>query len=315
MSAKANYFKIGLFTISAVIIIVVAVIILSAGALSGKSFIMETYIKESVQGLEVGSPVKLLGVKIGQVNEITFVDKAYPTEHRYILVRVATQPDDDGNVNIKKISDMLKKEIREGLRVRLASQGLTGTAYLEADYLDPEKNPPLEIDWQPAYLYVPSAPSVMTKITDSAENVLEKLERMKLDELTRDLDKLIKSMTKVLEDDLSPTLQTINKTSREMSESVTELSKSMQKAMKDEVTPMLENARVASGGLPETVARINRTISRIDALIDSRQGSIDETLANIQRVTEDLNELVRDAKQYPSNILFGEPPPRLAPEK
>ena len=40
-----------------------------------------------------------------------------------------------------------KSELDRGFRVRLASQGLTGVAYLEADYLDPERNPPLEIDW------------------------------------------------------------------------------------------------------------------------------------------------------------------------
>jgi hypothetical protein len=34
---------------------------------------------------------------------------------------------------------------------------LTGTAYLEADYLDPVRNPFLEIDWQLRFLYVPSA--------------------------------------------------------------------------------------------------------------------------------------------------------------
>ena len=36
-----------------------------------------------------------------------------------------------------------------GFRIRLAPQGVTGVAYFEADYLDPARNPPLEIDWQP----------------------------------------------------------------------------------------------------------------------------------------------------------------------
>ena len=32
-------------------------------------------------------------------------------------------------------------EIDKGLRVRLAPQGITGTSYLEIDYVDPKANP------------------------------------------------------------------------------------------------------------------------------------------------------------------------------
>ena len=45
--------------------------------------------------------------------------------------------------------------ITKGLRVRLASQGITGAAFLEADYIDPEKFPPMEIIWEPKTYYVP----------------------------------------------------------------------------------------------------------------------------------------------------------------
>src|SRR5438477_10217476 len=80
MSAQAHYFKIGLFMLSGITLVVLAVIILGAGALFKKKFMMETYFDESVQGLSVGAPLKYRGVTIGRVEHIGFVRNEYKTE-------------------------------------------------------------------------------------------------------------------------------------------------------------------------------------------------------------------------------------------
>ena len=61
MSAKANFFKIGLFTIGATIALIVLLVILGSGRLFQSKVLMETYVNESVQGLEVGAPVDVEG--------------------------------------------------------------------------------------------------------------------------------------------------------------------------------------------------------------------------------------------------------------
>ena len=38
---------------------------------------METYIEESVQGLDIGSPMKFRGVLVGKVEEITLTSAVY----------------------------------------------------------------------------------------------------------------------------------------------------------------------------------------------------------------------------------------------
>ena len=48
-------------------------------------------------------------------------------------------------------------EIEKGLRIRIAPQGITGTNYLEIDYVDPKANPELPISWEPDHVYIPSA--------------------------------------------------------------------------------------------------------------------------------------------------------------
>ena len=208
MSAKANYFKIGIFVISAVIIAIVAIIILGVGTVFQKKLMMETYIEGSVQGLDVGSPVKFRGVKIGSVEEITFVYQEYeldPTSEeyirygQYILVKVALEPMRD--ITEEERRQFMKKMIERGLRVRLASQGITGAAYLEADYLDDsEKHPPLEITWKPKTYYIPSVPSTITQFTESIDKILSKLEQINIDGITSGIEETLKDMTKTLED-------------------------------------------------------------------------------------------------------------------
>ena len=52
--------------------------------------------------------------------------------------------------------------------MRLAPQGITGTSYLEIDYVDPPP-PLLPIDWKPDNIYIPSAPSTVTTFVNAAE--------------------------------------------------------------------------------------------------------------------------------------------------
>src|SRR5689334_24962763 len=90
---KFSYFKIGIFVISAVILGVLGVVVLGAGAIFQKKNIAETYIDESVQGLDVGSPVKFRGVPVGRVEDISLTSAAYRTRLEYVLVRMSVSSD------------------------------------------------------------------------------------------------------------------------------------------------------------------------------------------------------------------------------
>jgi ABC-type transporter Mla subunit MlaD len=78
-STRANYVKIGVFVSLAVTIAIIIAIVLGAGAFNKAENLMETYIEESVQGLDVGSAVKFRGIPIGKIKEISFVWPTYDT--------------------------------------------------------------------------------------------------------------------------------------------------------------------------------------------------------------------------------------------
>ena len=85
---KFSYFKIGIFVISAVVIGIIGVVVLGVGTIFQKKSIVETYIDESVQGLDVGSPLKFRGVPVGRVEQISLTSAEYATRREYVVVRM-----------------------------------------------------------------------------------------------------------------------------------------------------------------------------------------------------------------------------------
>src|SRR5262249_4921654 len=137
---SARYFKIGLFVIAAIVLAVIGVVVLGGGVFFEKTNLIETYIDESVQGLDVGSPMRFRGVLVGKGEQIPLTSPEYKPRRRYVLVRAGISSDIFQFPLSDPASPVFLTEIERGLRVRLAPQGLTGTAYLEADYLDPTQN-------------------------------------------------------------------------------------------------------------------------------------------------------------------------------
>ena len=185
MSAKANYHKIGVFIVLGLVTLIIAIVVLSGGKWFKKVVYWESYFDESVQGLTVGSPIKYRGVQVGTVDAIGFVGDVYGAElgkedllryGRYILVR-GSAADLTPHFTEEEKEAERGGRISAGLRVRLASQGVTGVVYLEADYLDPQQYPALEVPWKPQAAYLSSAPSTVSVLGAALHTIARDLEK------------------------------------------------------------------------------------------------------------------------------------------
>lgn len=198
---EINYFKIGSFVLFGLVLLVGGIIIFASGKFFQKTVTMETYFNETVQGLSVGSPVKYRGLQIGYISKIEFLNQMYPdatanqekVDSRYVYVEMAITSDLFTEASLQKISAFLNTDIQQGLRAKLALQGLTGNAYLEMDFVDPKTNPPLHISWAPKNLYVPSTPSTLTQFGENLSNILDKLKQVDLDRVFNNFQDLMGS--------------------------------------------------------------------------------------------------------------------------
>lgn len=197
---KANYFKVGVFVMLATALIVVAVVILGAGMFEEEGMYFETYFDTAVSGLSRGSPVQLQGVEIGQVESVEFASTVYDMpdaswaeigDTRIVRVVFSVPRRLAREVTDEEMRDERRDEIRVGLRLRLESNLITGQAYLQGTYVDPDRFPVPEVPWEPEFYFVPSAPSEFTTMKDSVDKILDELERLDVQKLFDHVDDLI----------------------------------------------------------------------------------------------------------------------------
>jgi hypothetical protein len=82
------------------------------------------------------------------------------------------------------ITAMLRRQVSLGLRFKLSYQGITGLSFIEADYVDPQRNPELQVPWIPKNNYISSSPSLFTSFTQALESVFLRLEKIQFEELS-----------------------------------------------------------------------------------------------------------------------------------
>lgn len=215
---KTNYFNIGLFVLIGITLFVLAIIALNASNWFKQPFFIETYFNESISGLEVGSPVKYRGVTIGKVAKIGFAKDIYDDDasrfdkvDQYIYVKMAIAVDESHHLANHVIVKTLQQAVAHGLRVKITSQGFTGSAYLDLDYFNPKHNPSLKIDWVPEYYYIPSVASTFTQISDRIEKVFRELNTIDFTSLFTNFNALVKD-TDTVAKSLPNTINLVNQT-------------------------------------------------------------------------------------------------------
>ena len=349
MALKANYFKLGLFVIGGIVAGVLVLVIIGSGRWFERKVIIETYFKESVQGLDLGSKLKYRGVTIGEVTRITFTYTKYQQDlpitqrERYVMVEAQVQPRLLGGraaAGDMTNPENAQMEVDKGLRLRLAQQGITGLAYLEMDYVEPAP-PVLPINWVPENVYIPSAPSTVTAIVNAAQDIMEKLHRLDFEATVARIDKLLDTTNeriasvdvKKLQQRADVTLAKLESTldqlqakklSDEASALLTELRQSNAELKKTLANPALQKIPedtaaamqrvkelVSDPKLQRTITSLDRIMGRFDRIFGSTDRDLATSIENLRQITDNLRDLTEETKRYPASVIFGGPPAPL----
>jgi phospholipid/cholesterol/gamma-HCH transport system substrate-binding protein/paraquat-inducible protein B len=300
--------------------------------------------------------VEFRGVKIGVVEKISFIGDEYdgfgPSsgisryEH-YVIVLCSVPRENLPGVSYEQRVSYLESMVSRGLRIRLTSNILTGQAYLQADFLDPDRFQTLDIGWQPEHLYIPSAPSELLTLKDSVDKVLYRLQEIDVDKLVTAVESVLVSLdtaianakvgdiSKEARELLAETRKQIQKLNAEkLSLAAQQTLTSVDRAVVDANVPALSqeiqslivevrqtNANLQKllaspepitgpSNLPEMISRLNKTLYRIDKLISTEKPQIEVMLANFKEISDNLKRLTENLKQHPSDLLFSKPPPQ-----
>ena len=311
MSTPTNNFKIGAF-------VLLAIALLTAGLFSfgirhrfePKSK-FETYVTEDVEGLSVGSAVKLRGVPVGKVTGINFTWNAYPDEGQgYVVVEFEIKDSVSPLPKSPQRDERLQAEIRKGLRARIKGQGITGISIVSLEYLDPSENPPLEVKWVPNTHYIPSAPAQFSQVINSIEKSLRNFEKLDFELINRTLRQSLDAMSSVLRQleqlqiavigtNVNGLVTELRSTNGKLKDFLDETRGTVKKMQLDELA---RQADTLLRELADVSARFDSTLQSLDT------APIQQTIQNARQATDRLNAVLHDLKQYPSGFLFGQPP-------
>ena len=294
-NSNPNYFRLGLFVLAAIGVLVAVVLIFGSGQLFKKSFVIETYIKQSVTGLDTGASVRFRGVKIGQVTLIglsgDIYEKDIPFQEReqYVVVRMQILGE---TVN----EDLIQEFVKNNLRAQVKSQGITGVNYIEFNFT-PNANtyPPLPYDWKPAYPTIPSLPNQADQIIGGIQKLIDGMNQLNIDGTQKKFDALLNNLNLVMggngkdNDGIIQSVKDLNVL----------LARIAKVTDKDELNVLMRELVGAMVSLRQTITSI--------------QGDSAITIENLKQTSEQLNELTRIASQSPASLIWSEPPPRITP--
>ncbi|BEI33913.1 MlaD family protein [Polynucleobacter sp. HIN5] len=291
--SNPNYFRLGLFVFAGFAAILALVLVFGTGQLFKKTTMAETYIEQSITGLDVGAPVRFRGVKVGQVTFIGLSGSLYesnepfPKRKEYVVVRMQI----DGDENELLGPD---KKLPKDLRARVKSQGITGVNYVELDYVrDMNNYKALPYNWKPEYLVIDSLPSQTDIFFSGIRKVLDNLGEMNLAETQKKFDVLLTNLNTIIGGD--------GKDNAGIAKSVERLNILLGRI--DEVANKTELELLMREVIATTVI-LRQTLS-------SMQGDTITSIDNLKQITDQLNDFAKVASRYPSSMVWGEPPPRI----
>ncbi len=312
MSSKATFLRVGVLMLAGLAAIIGLMLFFSRDQVrDGRKF--ESYFQDSVEGLDVGAPVKFRGVSLGHVTQIGLVSVLYPTEVpvqpksvasqqslQLVVVRYTIDPAKSGTVpDPSRYSEL-------GLRARVASQGITGISYIELDFVNAALFPVASVAWTPRDDVVPSMPSTITQVQDAGQAVLAKLQAL-------DLQTLIETAQLVM-DDLDGQILAADVPG--LSDELKATSASIRQLIDGKPTQeLLSSAHEDVAKLAKLIEQLQRTATRADDGLADLQQRLDPLLRDAANFTANLRETSQSLRSDPAALLLGGPPPRGTPAR
>jgi paraquat-inducible protein B len=227
----------------------------------------------SVRGLSEDAPVELKGIKFGEVTDIK-AEFDLDTLTPRILVYIVTDPEvfvDTGTAR-EPIDKQIEALVAKGLRAQLQTGSLlTGQLFVDLDF-HPDA-PPAKVNYDREYPEIPTLPATMEMITASVNQLLNKLEKLPLEEIGNSLKNTVQGAERLVN-------------SKELHQSIVELNAT------------LKNTRKISADFDTTITpELYSALSQMNNALQQSQKTLAEVGNTVNQNSPLYRELVRAMKE------------------
>ena len=330
MSKPVNPYTIGAFLVGSLTLLIAAILIFGGGQLLKKKSEFVIYFDGALNGLNVGAPVKLQGVQIGAVKEISLeLDKKASRISKPVVIEIDPEAvlDSGGHpfqavATLKQRRENAKQLIDMGLKAQLQTQSLlTGLLYIEVNFF--RDKPVILTGFN--YKDLPELPSVPTtadQLKNTADELLTKFRQLPIEDIVKDLAATLKEVRDIAtSDDLKKDRAALSKTLAETEKLIADLNHNLTPLlinMNGTVTDTRSMVQMFTREIRPVLASTEKTLSTATGVLQESQhalGSVEaiaapdaplwqslEALRNAAQSTKNLTDYL---ERHPDSIIYG----------
>jgi paraquat-inducible protein B len=338
MSKEVNRIAIGGFVVGAIGLAILAILVFGSGRFFQQKTIQVLFFEGSVKGLNIGAPVKFRGVDIGLVNNIKLAInpadlKLYVpvyveifTDSLSVLEEANLEKGFKGNAGMDKLVNEL------GLRGQLQMQSfVTGQLFINYDFY-PE-TPVRKVGLEKKIYEVPTIPTTLQMLTDTAEKILSDLRKVNFREIVDNIAQTAEGVNELVNsDDMRETVANFNSAIQDIQKlarntdvlvatingKVDTVADSFSSAMQDTrklVNNIDSKVNTSASDIKDTLTAVQSSFARAESLLAEAQKLIAQnsklrreitmTLESLSDASRSMEELTDYLERHPDSIIRG----------
>ena len=334
MSKQVSPALIGSFFLAALGLVIIAIFMFGGDSFFKKhhQFVLFFHTENNLNGLNVGAPVKLEGVQIGEVKEVALlVDEKTLEVIKPVVIEldysnIINDDDDDtydfeskkGDAHNKSTKNFIKK----GLKAQLKTQSLlTGLLYIEFQFTPQDKLVMSGRNFRDLQ-ELPTTTNATEDLKREAQNVVNRIGKLPLEEIVEDLAVNMHEIKVILtSQSLKENRQGVNQSIKEMekllinlNENFTPLMLNLNGTMKDtrvvvqefsrEIKPVLSSLEKTLNKATELLSESQYAVRSFEDL-SSPEAPLWQALEALKEAAESTKNLTDTLERNPESIIYG----------
>ncbi len=286
MKTKFSPAVIGAFVLGAFALIIISLLAFGGVNFFSKPQRFVVYFEESIHGLDLGSPVKLNGVRVGRVVDLNIrYDEATNKSVVAVVCEFSKNMLTDAQGHIIDVSSRneLQELIDHGLRAQLGFLGFaTGLLFVELDFRDPKDYPADNHETEIRYAVVPSVKSAISEVQASVIDILANVQKVDFAGLSEQLKSLLVATHKQVDGlDLPGMVAQWKKTGAAV-----------------ETVANAPEIRQTFANLNAAVTDLRTVLAKLDTQVMPAGKELTATLAQAKATLESFNAAANDTRRF-----------------
>lgn len=256
------------------------------------------YFDGTVRGLNVGAPVEFRGIKIGKVVDVNLEFNMSDVSFRIpVLCYIEPERIKIVSENAASETEILSELVRKGMRAQLRTGVLlTGQLYVNLS-IHPNAKPE-KLRYVSGYPELPTVPEPVTEITTSLMHILERLEKLPIEQIGRDLSETVHNANRLMgSKDLLEAVAALRASLDQLQQFAVDLNTTIGPGVSDVLE---ESRRAMKSG--------HAALSAAEQMLNGDSPAayqLSETLKELARAARAIGELADLLERNPQALIYG----------